>query len=538
MPQFEVTGPDGARYRVDAPEGATEAQVLERVKRQATTADPAGVADFFKSIPRGILGGLSETVSAGGRAAEIEMGQEESVPGKEETRSLLEKNVTGDLHKPETRAGRFGETVGEFLGNPASYIGPGGPAIKAATAATGGLGSEALGQILEGTSAEPYGRIIGGMLGATAPRAAVRTITPNPVSPQRLEAVNRLRAEGIEPTAGQITGSRALRYAESELGQAPGAGGARERAATRVDDGLTRAALARVGEVADRATPEVVDRAFTRIGGQFDALAARNQATYDAQFVQQLLDAQNNYNQLVSVSQRAPVVENMVNDALGRLSRSRTLEGDVYQSTRSRLERMRRNTKDPEVNMALAEMRDAYDNLMERSLTAANSPDLGAWQEVRRQYRNMLVIETAATGAGEKVAEGVITPAKLRQGAVAQDKRGYVRGRGDFSGLAHDANQILTPLPESGTGARVLMSAIPGVLGSAGAAGLGHGGYESVLAGILGTMAPGAAGRFLHSAPVQRWLANQRLAALLARLPSASRSAAQVSPAAAASANR
>src|SRR5262245_24640231 len=35
MATYEVTGPDEKRYRVTAPDSATQAEVLERVKRQA-----------------------------------------------------------------------------------------------------------------------------------------------------------------------------------------------------------------------------------------------------------------------------------------------------------------------------------------------------------------------------------------------------------------------------------------------------------------------------------------------------------------------
>lgn len=36
MPRFEVTGPDGHRYEVMAPEGAKESEVMERVRAEAT----------------------------------------------------------------------------------------------------------------------------------------------------------------------------------------------------------------------------------------------------------------------------------------------------------------------------------------------------------------------------------------------------------------------------------------------------------------------------------------------------------------------
>lgn len=60
MPRFEITGPDGHRYEVTAPEGATEAEVLERVKAEASTGPatpatpkitPADRAAYTEALP-------------------------------------------------------------------------------------------------------------------------------------------------------------------------------------------------------------------------------------------------------------------------------------------------------------------------------------------------------------------------------------------------------------------------------------------------------------------------------------------------------
>lgn len=76
------------------------------------------------------------------------------------------EGVTGEFYKPQTRPGRYAETVGEFVGNPISYAGPGGLTTKTATAITGGLGSEAAGQAAQGTMLEGPARIAGGVVGA------------------------------------------------------------------------------------------------------------------------------------------------------------------------------------------------------------------------------------------------------------------------------------------------------------------------------------------------------------------------------------
>lgn len=73
----------------------------------------------------------------------------------------FEDNVT-PLHVPETTAGKFAETVGEFA--PAALGGPGGVGKKLITQAViPGVASEAAGEATEGSSLEPYARALAGV---------------------------------------------------------------------------------------------------------------------------------------------------------------------------------------------------------------------------------------------------------------------------------------------------------------------------------------------------------------------------------------
>jgi hypothetical protein len=174
MPTFNITSPDGTKYTVQGPEGSTEQQALEKVKAQhASTPQEeqrSGIGDFFKSIPGGLVQGFSNAASAGGKAAAAEMGQydlQESIPGPKETSKILQHEVTGELPQPQGRAGKFGASVGETLGNPASYVGPGSLALKIGAGAGSALASEGAGQLTEGTMLETPARVVGGIVGGT-----------------------------------------------------------------------------------------------------------------------------------------------------------------------------------------------------------------------------------------------------------------------------------------------------------------------------------------------------------------------------------
>ena len=61
---------------------------------------------------------------------------------------------------------------------------------------------------------------------------------------------------------------------------------------------------------------------------------------------------------------------------------------------------------DFQVKKFLGSVQDSLDGLMERSIQANNPADLGAFKEVRNQYRNFLVLQKAATGASEAARAG------------------------------------------------------------------------------------------------------------------------------------
>jgi len=285
-----------------------------------------------------------------------------------------------------------------------------------------------------------------------------------------------LRNEGVDVSGGQATGNPRLRYAESELG-GPSADALMERQGEQ----FTSAAMRKVGEPsAPYATPDVLDRAFTRIGGQFDQLSARNTLNPDRQMVTELRNARNDYNRLVAPNQRVPAVQDALDDIVHQVQASGgQLPGDVYQTMRSRLSAdARGSARDPQLQHALYDIVGALDNAMERTITRVNPRDLGAWQEARRQYRNMMVIERAAGYAGEAAAAGRITPQNLGRAAVSlHGLRNYVRGRGDFADLARAGREVLATLPQSGTIPRAAARAIPSVVGATvgSLAGLGTG---------------------------------------------------------------
>ncbi len=438
-----------------------------------------------------------------------------NAPTPRQISDVMEPVVSTD-YKPQTTLGSYLKTGAEFA--PGMLMG--GPANLAARFATNvalpAIGSETAGQMTKGTAAEPYARVAGAFLSPALASAGRRVITPLPATAERQALADTLRNEGVQVTAGQSTGNKPLQWMESALGDTPGSGGPAARAMENQGEQFTAAALRRAGINANRATPDVIDNAFTRIGNDFEGVAQRNNMLADRRLGNDLTTVEREYNNVVSPSNRAPVIENTIRD-IGDMTAANGghLTGEQYNAITSRLARQARNARaDAQLQEALQGIRGALDDTMERSLfRTGNQADMQVLRNARNQYRNMIVLEKAATGAGSNAAEGLISPSQLRNAVVQQNRRAYGRGRGDFADLARAGEALLKPLPQSGTSPRHnvthMLQTIGAIVGgSTGAAGGPGGAAAGALAGLA---APAVAGRALLSRPVQAYLSNQVL---------------------------
>lgn len=419
--------------------------------------------------------------------------------------------VTGGAseYDPQTTAGEFAGTVGEFLPGAAAFGGM-SPSNLLRFGVLPGTASEAAGQMTEGSAAEPYARVAAALLAPAAVSGVQRLVTPLGVAPERAAAADILRREGVQPTAGQVTGRKGLQYRESELGGAKTADMLEKQG-----EQFTRSALQRAGINAERATPEVMAKGLKDIGDKLDDLATRNNITPDRQFLSDLQADRASYLESVGSGSQAPIVENVITDIITDIQKAGgVLKGDDYKKLATRIRDAERNTSSRELKAAMGNLRETLDEAMERSLAAIGSDDMAAWRTARREYRNYLTLERAAGGAGEDAALGLISPARLRQSAITtQGRRNYNTGRSDFDDLARSGEALLRPLPQSGTAPRLDARTIGGGLGAlgAGTGALAGGPVGGVIGALLGATAPFAAGRALMSRPVQAYLSNQLL---------------------------
>lgn len=433
---------------------------------------------------------------------------DQKLPHYGDAKKFIE-GYTGEFYQPQTTAGKYARTIGEFA--PMAIGGPVGLAGKAARVAVPAVASEAAGQATEGTAAEPWARAGAAIAGSFAPSVATRAVSPSPVPNPRLKSVRTLEREGVTSlTAGQKTDSTPLRWMEASSQDIPFAGKRAKVLQEQQADQFTRATLKRAGIDADRATPEVLNDAFVKLGTQFDDMASRSFLNADTQFAQSISKALRDYELLTPPPSQAPLVKKFA-DEFGKLIQQQRanpsqpiMTGQVYQKWRHDLDEYARAAQkaDPgsQLPTTLYALRNAMDDAVERGLPKSAKAEFA---KTRRQYKNLLTIEKAASGAGPNAVEGVISPAALRTATKTGNLRDYTRGRDDLSELARAGVSVMTPLPQSGTAPRAMaMNMLNLGLGAGGATMFGP-------MGLALAAAPQVTARTLMSAPVQRYLGNQ-----------------------------
>lgn len=431
------------------------------------------------------------------------------------TARQLAAELTGGAteYQPQTTAGEYAGTVGEFL--PGAALGGSGGMGRALLqyGVVPGLASEAAGQLTEGTSYEMPARLAASIAAPAATQGVsniVRGIVSpfGGASPERLALAKTLDDFGVPVTAGQRLGSEKLRMREaaSSLG------------ATMRDDQLrkfTQAALKTVGETADVASPEVLDSAFRRIGGVMDDAAKGVQVEINTDLLTRMSKALETYRQRAAKADVVPALKNINKQLVQEFRQGRPIPASTLQGWRSDLSAMTRSPS-PATREAAIEALDALEDTIAKSLVNAGKPEMvDALKSARSQYRNLLAIEVAASRAGEGAAAGILSPQALRNAVVAQGRRDYVRGRrGDIADLTRAAEAVIKPLPPVGEGGMRRVSGLGTVIGGGAGATIGEaiGGAQGAMAGgAIGSAIPTLAQEAVALPQVQRYLTNQLL---------------------------
>jgi hypothetical protein len=430
--------------------------------------------------------------------------------------------VTGEPPKPETttEAGLYG--AGRGAGDAAAIMVPGAAVTRLAPAGsvTAGVGNaiaaqpgmQALAGAVGGGVAEMTDSPLAGAAAALAVPAAravaARALQPvqSQLTPEARRALAVADAEGIPTTAGQRTGSRALQNLEASFETMPLTSGPQGALRAEQQTAFNRAALSRAGITADAATPDVLKRAQRQIGGEIGAIAGRTTAQVTPAIDARITALGADVAQFADADV-ARIVGNRVAQLQAKISNG-TLPGRTARELDSALARQIRGAQSGDLKTRLIELRDILHDAIR---AGATGNDAAAFDQARRQYANLVVLENAAGGAGTLAARGDISPAQLRM-ALSQSvgRRGYATGQGDLNDVVRAGEQFVRPqIPNSGSPERSLWQAAltgGGIGGGAGAA-VGFPGTGAAI-GAANAVRPRVVQAAYNTPFIQNWLAN------------------------------
>lgn len=550
MPKYKIKAPNGMTYQIDGPEGASQedvqAAILEQHpeaagESQAQASEPAQPKSAFAQAKTG-AGLAARTVTEGatdllslpldaithGRNLFYQWFPQKSytVTNADGSTRVVDPNVpvptqsqrnqqaltSMGMPEPSNAAERVlnvagrGATGAAGIARTAAAL-PGqlaqtmaaSPVTQAASGATGGASAGTVREMGGGPVAQTVAGFAGGMAPTAAPylaqKAVARTYAPKPdADTARAAAV--LKSEGIKLDAAQATGSQKLKDIKASLSDNPFTAQKQVDTFNKQQEQFTTAVTKTFGEKANRATPDVMDRAANRIGSTMDGVAKRNPIKYDDKLhavlkkveaevgAYESSDASPILKQLAEIRKHAGVItvadkikslegsrnfaelEPLLSMSKGKILKTGAISADSYKDIKSILDRMSIGGNQ-QIGHIARDIRGALDDALQRSAKGADYEKL---LEARQQYRAMKQVEQAIDRQGD----GLISPNKLANslptGGAGKKQVFYGRGDQRLVRLAQAGAKVLPDkTPNSGTTKRLALQALPTAAAAAGA---------------------------------------------------------------------
>lgn len=485
MPTYIVTGPDGREYEIEAPEGATEADVLAYAQQNYQSADapqaeaaPAktaaeltGITDEQLNPTTGMgfgskfLAGMGASVDSSIKGVQ-QLGYmaADQIPGVDLSQERGQLQVDIDTAKAanrplmDTGAGLAGNITGYGL----QMVGPGmaasGTRLAGAALPTTFSGAAAQGAALGtlqpvasdesrlanaglGAVAGVAGQAAGKVLGASAQRA--KDAIPDDVRALYAAAKER----GIQLTPAQLSDSKFMKYLSSTLREMP-LSGAEAKAAKQ--SGQWNQAVAKAIGVDDPViTSNVYAGKKAKDSAAFDALTERN----SLKVTDRLINSMQNIAETAKIS---PDIKAQVDAAIDSLyARSAiqngkpVIHGPAYQAFDSELNQIIKS------GGPTAHFLGNVQSAVRREMDASISPqDAKAWAQLRTEYGNRKTIRDLVAKGEDKP----LSPASLMSRVTANNsgREAMAAGtRGELGTLAKIGQRMKEPA-NSGTVGRAI----------------------------------------------------------------------------------
>lgn len=358
--------------------------------------------------------------------------------------------------------------------NLASRIGIGAGTGAATTGAYGfGSGEGGAGKRLdEAKSVAILGASVGGGLPLATTGLGAVGLALTPKIDEGFKEVGKLaRKYNIPLSLDQLTSSRTLKTAQKVSQDLPFSGQSnfQDLQRTRWQSEVIRT----FGEEGERFTPELADKAFARLGEQFNALG-KGKVVPVGNFANNVSkNVIESGKELGAAPQAIEGVQAYIKRSILPMIKKGDIEGEALNKIRAEVNELARNT--PNLDSAML-YRDLENEIID-ALTEGSGKAAEAFTKTKFQYKNLLAAEPLFT----KGQGGVVNPTLLNDRVKKIYGRAYTKGQaGDLGELARVGRELLPALGGSDTFAKS-------------AYGLGALTGGGAVAGASGTFLPAAA---------------------------------------------
>lgn len=208
MPTYMVTGPDGTKYRVTAPEGATEAEVMARVRGQSRRSKPTS---FWQGLAEGVTKPAMNAARIISRINPIVNSL--AMAGAPSPIDAIEARLRDTFNRSKARGSTAGKIAGEVLGTlPTAFL-PGSGALGAL--AQGGAGGAMLANldnpadVAKNAAAGGAGGLLGQQIGkhviAPVAERIGRTAPARAITRRLASAASKATGRDVAPLPAPLT---------------------------------------------------------------------------------------------------------------------------------------------------------------------------------------------------------------------------------------------------------------------------------------------------------------------------------------------
>ena len=299
--------------------------------------------------------------------------------------------------------------------------------------------------------------LAGGAVGGGIGLGISRALNPVRAAPTAAQEAAQQAAErlGVKLSTGEQTGSRAVRWAESALGDLPFASGMEQGRQLANTKAMSTAFAKALGQNADEITPQVLAQARNDTGQMFQQLFQGRGVPLDAKFQGEVRGI---VGSKVMKELRDEGVDEILDQFRNLPAGKITLKGDWFRQNKTALDQAIRTAYNSGQNgkaNALEGLEKALDGALRRSLTGQEKQ---AFDAANKQWATLRIAET-----GQVVKDGRVMPAALD--SALKNRYGSAYREGKLTGEVPDIAALastLRPPPNSGTAARGVYSGLAG----------------------------------------------------------------------------